>query len=203
LFYTYAYKNAKQKLMNNPTRYPKKTLFAASFIVLVILGVGALEVTGTTHFFHKKLNPETTKTTTTGGASAFNDKGETALPTTPSDSSNTSAGAKTDGNNGAATVLLAPTGTFVSAHKNVGMDVPLTSVCNTTPGAICQITMTSGISSHSLEGRTADSNGAVYWDRWTPRGIGLTPGVWDVKAKASLNGQSKTTDDALTLEIGS
>jgi hypothetical protein len=188
-----------KKIITKPS---KKILLGIVIVIIAVIAI--LEVVGVTRVFHKGPNPEATKTTTTGGASTFSDKGEGAQNATSSntaDSGDSYAGAKTDGNNGASATLLAPSGTFVSAHHQVPMDAALTSVCNTTPGATCEIIFSSGSSERSLEIRTADSNGAVFWDRWTPRASNLTPGVWNVKAKAMLNGQTKSTTDALTLEI--
>lgn len=99
------------------------------------------------------------------------------------------------------TVLISPSGTFVSAHKNVPSTAPLSSVCNTSSGATCSIVFTMNSTTKSLPAQTTDRGGATYWNSWTPNSIGLTSGVWKVAAVASLNGQTKTTADALDLEV--
>jgi hypothetical protein len=97
--------------------------------------------------------------------------------------------------------LLDPTGNFVSAHKNVPKSASLSSVCNTTSGAECKIVFTNGSTSKSLDPQTTDSNGSSFWNSWSPEDIGLTSGSWQVQAVATLNGQSKTSTDAMKLEI--
>lgn len=98
--------------------------------------------------------------------------------------------------------LAAPTGTFVSDHHvRLGASVGLTSVCNTTPGAECQITVTKDGVTKSLLAETTDAGGAAYWNDWTPQSIGLSVGSWQVKATATLGHQSKTALDALALTV--
>jgi hypothetical protein len=76
------------------------------------------------------------------------------------------------------------------------------SVCNTNPGASCEITFTNVSSGaiKTLSAQTADSGGAVYWS-WTLQETGLTQGTWKTVATASSNGQSKSTADAMNLEV--
>lgn len=103
-----------------------------------------------------------------------------------------------------ATTLLEPTGTFVSNHRpNLsGSPAPSQeqSVCNTTPGAKCHIEFNKAAITKQLETKTADASGAVYWT-WNVKDLGLTEGNWDVSAVATLDSLSKTTKDALQLEV--
>lgn len=100
--------------------------------------------------------------------------------------------------------LIAPTGSFVSNHHpNLsGSPAPNQeqSVCNTTPGATCDIEFTNNGITKSLGAKTADSSGATYWT-WTLQSIGLAHGSWKITAKATLNNQTKTAIDALLLDV--
>jgi hypothetical protein len=124
-----------------------------------------------------------------------------------SGSSSNSGSQKTgsSGSGGTSAVLIAPSGSFVSNHHpNLsGSPAPntVTSVCNTTPGASCQITFTMDSVTKSLPSQTADSGGSTYWTNWKLQGVGLTAGSWKVTATATLNGQTKTASDAMSLVV--
>ncbi|HSX17907.1 MAG TPA: hypothetical protein VLE51_00945 [Candidatus Saccharimonadales bacterium] len=96
--------------------------------------------------------------------------------------------------------LLTPSGNFVSNHTPGQKGSPLdeNSVCNTTPGATCYIEFTKDGETKKLAARVADSNGTVLWD-WTASDF--SSGTWTVIAVASLNGQTKTSQDSQPLEI--
>jgi len=165
--------------------------------------MAALEYTNVTHFFHKE--PAVFKPTpTTGGGSVNNQKG---MPQGNSQqtSTNTPSSSVTDpkGNDQTSATLLAPSGNFVSNHTPGQNGTPLleTSVCNTTPGAKCQIFFTNGNKTFSLAAQTTDLGGSTYWNGWTPQGIGLTPGTWQVAATAMLSNQSKSTTDTRELVV--
>jgi len=98
------------------------------------------------------------------------------------------------------TSLIAPYGNFVSNHKPGQNGAPFdeNSVCNTTPGATCYIQFTMGSQTKKLEGRIADEGGVASWD-WTASN--LASGKWIITAVATLNGQSKSTQDDQPLEI--
>lgn len=96
--------------------------------------------------------------------------------------------------------LIAPLGDFVSAH-HVAINSRITSVCNTSSGATCKIVFTQGDITISLQPETTDRGGSAYWNEWAPKSIGLKPGTWQIKAVATLNGQTKATSDAMPLEI--
>jgi hypothetical protein len=100
-------------------------------------------------------------------------------------------------------VLAAPFGTFVSNHKPGQDGSPSTeqSVCNTTPGATCDIQFTNAAGvTKSLGAEVADSNGTAYWS-WNINGGTLAPGSWQITAVAKSNGQTKTTPDPTPLEV--
>jgi hypothetical protein len=183
------------KLRHKKPFYKHPAFIAASILVIVLI---LLELTNTTHILHKS-SSETTKSpnrNTTGEGSATKTPQGTTTPanttTESNDTKQTSAQAST---------LLDPTGNFVSAHKNVPKSASLSSVCNTTSGAECKIVFTNGSISKSLDPQTTDSNGSSFWNSWSPEDIGLTSGSWQVQAVATLNGQSKTSTDAMKLEI--
>lgn len=117
-----------------------------------------------------------------------------------SSSSSTSSTAQTNPN----TTLQKPFGNFVSNYSpNLsGRPHPNSevSVCNTTPGAKCDIQFTSNGVTKNLGAMTTDSSGAAYWS-WTLQGIGLYKGSWTVTAVASLGSLTQTTTSSATLEV--
>lgn len=134
-------------------------------------------------------------------------KGQPSLPpsTNSSPSSHQQPGdQKSTSGNSTGQTLLAPEGVFVSNHHpNLsGSPAPstLNSTCSTTPGATCKITFTMGSVVKSLSAQTTDRGGSAYWN-WKLQDVGLTAGSWQVQAVAHLNGQTKTTTDALLLEV--
>lgn len=111
---------------------------------------------------------------------------------------------KSDMGGDASVNLTAPTGDFVSNHHpNLDGDPApsaITSVCTTTPGAKCQITFTKDGITKSLPNETTDRGGSAYWN-WKLSDIGLSTGMWQVKAIATLGSQTQSTTDALVLEV--
>jgi hypothetical protein len=130
-----------------------------------------------------------------------NSKGESAAG---GDSTGSGDKPSTGGNPDTEAPLTEPYGNFVSNHKpNLGgSPTPNSeeSVCNTTPGASCQIFFVKGSTTKSLPVRTADSGGAAYWS-WTLKEIGLEAGTWQVSAKATLGNQTKSGSDVIPLEV--
>ena len=163
---------------------------------VVLLGVGAWALAR-----HKGVETGTPINNTTASP---NTKGEPApgIPA-PQEGGDKSGGASGSAPSPTAT-LTAPQGNFVSNHHpNLGgTPAPNTeqSVCNTTPGAICEIIFTKDGVTKSLQPQTADSGGAAYWS-WKIQDVGLTAGSWKVSAQATLGNQTKTADDAITLEV--
>lgn len=177
-------------------RVPKAILLALLTGAAIVL----IAIAGYTHFFAPKPKPTTASPYTKGS-------GPTANPGTnnaPSSSSNNDGSTTTKGSGGVSTAtLLAPSGVFVSSH-HVSLSGPTaeSSVCNTTPGAACIIrfTDTSSGTVKELRSQQTDAGGATYWS-WKTSDVGLGIGVWKVEAIASLGTQTKTTADALNLEI--
>jgi cytoskeletal protein RodZ len=94
--------------------------------------------------------------------------------------------------------LTAPSGTFANLY-DASADTQMNSICNTTPGATCQVIFTKGSLSIALPAKTTDSSGSATW-AWTPEQIGLGKGSWHITAKAILGSQTKTTDNG-SLEL--
>jgi hypothetical protein len=172
-------------------KFPTRTMIMGS-IALALLVVMVIELDGKLHLFwtSKPVTPPITANQAT--------KGETT--TTPATKkSNSPPDTKQD--TATTTTLIQPVGNFVSAHKNVSMSTAVSSVCNTSSGAQCQITFTSGDLTRSLPAQTADLGGTAYWESWTPASINLTPGTWQIKATATLGGNTATNTDAVDLEV--
>jgi hypothetical protein len=100
--------------------------------------------------------------------------------------------------------LLTPSGTLVSNHRPSlsGTSSPSSeqSVCNTTPGAVCYIEFTKDNEVKKLPAQTTDPTGATFWS-WDVKQAGLSVGSWKITAIVTLNGQSKSFTDSLSLEI--
>jgi hypothetical protein len=110
---------------------------------------------------------------------------------------------KSESGGSSSQTLLAPSGNFVSNHHpgEGGSPTSETSVCTTTPGATCKITFTKDGVTKSLSVQSVDRGGSAYWNGWTPSDAGLSSGSWQVKAVATLNGQSESTTDAIELVV--
>lgn len=166
--------------------------------VLVLAGAifAVLELTNTTHVFNKSSGP-------TGSGS--NSKPKTVKHGLLEGSSGSGTVGINKGKNPAQNTpangpLLAPTGTFVNTYTAALHD-QLTSTCNTTPDAMCQITFTRNGVTKALPARQADGNGAVFW-AWHPddSNVGLTVGAWHIVAVATQGSQSIVTDNG-SLEL--
>lgn len=176
----------------------KKILIPALTTAVILI------VTGTWYFRYRTNQPPVSKPTPTrASASADSQKGQPAPQTSNNTSSAQPGDAKNNANTDTSATLVAPTGTFVSNHNPGQNGSPLTevSVCNSTPGATCQILFTSGNSTTSLPAQVTDRSGSTYWNNWTPAGIGLTPGSWQVKATATLGSQTLSTTDQMKLVV--
>lgn len=98
--------------------------------------------------------------------------------------------------------LLSPSGNFVSSHsQSLSQNSPINSVCNTTPGAMCEIFFTQGSIVKSLPTQMTDEGGATYWDGWHLQDIGITAGRWQVSAQASLGSRVQVAADANELVV--
>lgn len=187
------------------TSTTRKRLTVGIAALLILSGALVVsELTNVTHFFHKQTRYVITPTA--NGASTTQQKGEakTSGPTSNNSGPVSQPGDNKSGTGGSVSVaLVTPTGNFVSNHspgKN-GSPFTETSVCNTAPGATCQITFTKDGVTRQLESRLTDRNGTAYWNDWTPSSIGLTAGSWQIKAIASSGGQAKTAIDSISLEV--
>jgi len=198
----------KIEKVGSPSSKRRLVYFIGTVALLVILA-GVLEMTNTTHFFHKQSHvlDVNNNTPTTGGASQNNQKGQ------PQGSSSDNSGdalqpgdAKSDAGGVITGNLLTPAGDFVSNHHpslsntSTAPNV-LTSVCNTSPGATCVITFTKGTVTKSLAVEITDRGGSAYWNNWSLQSIGLTAGNWKVIATATLKGQSKSATDEMALVV--
>jgi len=189
----------------------KKSLLILLSVLVATTGVvAALELTNTTHFFHKKNSAVVDVpggTPTKGGATGSIQKGEPQANTqpAPSTTNSTQPGDAKSNNGGSASItLIVPSGDFVSNHHpNLGgTPAPntISSVCTTTAGATCTISFTNNGVVKSLAAQTTDRGGSAYWN-WNLQQLGLTPGSWQIQASATLNGATKTTNDVLNLEV--
>ena len=184
-------------------------------MVLCVLSgtIIVLEKTDTTHLFHSGNRGYVTQKNSPGRSASSDTKGETGSNTNNGASSTTTDNQESpeqnkDKDSDATTPTNAelkdPTGTFVSNHHpNLGgSPAPneIQSVCVTTSGAYCEIIFTKDSVTKSLPKQLTDRGGAAYWT-WKLQDIGLTKGSWQVQAKATLGSQTKTADDAATLEV--
>lgn len=168
-------------------------------IALVILLIGSCFVLYKYTNLFKNKKPLTTHTANSY-TKGVNNKTKSNI------GSNTNSGnSTTSSDNSLTNTLLAPTGNFVSNHRpNLsGSPAPnvLTSVCNTTPGAYCQISFSMNGITKDLPKEKTDSGGAAYWNNWSIQNIGLQVGSWKITAIATLSGQSKTASDPMLLVI--
>lgn len=185
------------------TRIKTKRHKLALTVIIVLLALA-----GIGYALHSKKSdkqPVTANQYTKGEqAAGRSNAGDTATGSSSTQVPPSSDNNKNSPNSGATGTLLAPTGNFVSNHDpNLGghpAPNTETSVCNTTPGATCQITFTKGSTVKSLSAITADSGGAAYWN-WKLQTAGLTAGTWQIKAVAKLGGQTKTATDAMNLVV--
>jgi len=187
----------------------KKALKKQRAALLVIgLAVGlliVLELTNTTHIFHKQKAASTTiESTGSRSISPSKDKmtnfGYNNSPSQTTTNNETKdkppTVSKSDG-------PITPYGNFVSNHSPgmSGSSTAEQSVCTTTPGASCTITFTNSDGVVKTLGSTvADSTGTAYWN-WDVNAAGFTAGPWQITAKATLNGQSKTAQDQIALKV--
>lgn len=188
-------------------RVGNKRLWVLVGLLLVGAVIAALEFSGTTNLFSKDTTPATTGNSQTKGEPAGeaqqSEQSEEDAVREPGNEKTTPGGS---GNSTPNVTLLEPSGPFVNNHRpkldGSATESQMQSVCNTTPGASCQISFTKDGTTRTLPAQTTDSGGATYWS-WKLQDIGLTEGSWQVKATATLNGQTKEASDALNLEIGS
>ena len=187
-----------------PMNKPSKLIIIAAIIIALLIIAVILQLTGLVHFVSTPAKKVNTGMSQTAGE---NTKGVSPQSSQGTQNGNGSSGTNSKNGSSGETVLVTPTGNFVSDHHpNLsGSPAPNTveSVCNTTPGATCQITFTNTNSGvvKSLPSKATDANGASYWN-WKLQDIGLTQGTWKIDATATLDSQSKNASDAMNLEVG-
>lgn len=185
-------KRSRKALYKSPIFYVVVLVLIAAVVVVILIT-------------HKPAKHVTASFYTKGDVPISKSDGTSDVNGNSTNSSSSSAKDTSGSSTTSNTYLQAPAGDFVSDHHpNLsGSPAPntLTSVCSTTPGATCYITFTQGSTVKSLTKQIADAGGGVYWSNYSLQSVGLTTGTWKVQAIASLNGQTKTTDDAMDLTV--
>jgi hypothetical protein len=185
----------------NHKKARSKTLLIVFACLVIIFGVGiGLEATGTIHLLNQK-------GTVISNSSVTHNKNDSRGPVAPpkgtlAPTSPTNTGSNTSS---PVTTLLAPSGAFVSFHDPSisGSSTPnqLQSSCISTPGASCTIEFTNNTGvTESLPSQVIDGTGHTTWS-WKVQDLGLTVGSWKITAIATLNGQSKSTNDTIGLNV--
>lgn len=186
-----------------------KRLILSAVLAALLAVLAVLELTNTTHLLHKQKVPAVIPSTPRSSSSANNQK-STGSSTAQTGSPSTPSSEKTPSYTNNGQELIAPFGNFVSNHAPGTLDysgkptpTAETSACNTTPGASCYIkfTYTDTGQTTQLSPQTVDANGSAIWNWDTSKDAHLTSGTWQITAVATLNGQSKTTDDPTKLTI--
>jgi hypothetical protein len=199
-----------QKNRNTPafrTKSHRKKPFVF-FILLLLLAAAVLlvlELTNTTHLFHKQKVPaiipvavhktpltqrQTTVSTSTSGSSQASTQSPKQLPAASGTNSDTTQ------------AVVQPYGSFVSSHTpgQNGSSTAEASSCFTSPGASCYIQFSNdgtGVIT-KLPAQITGGDGSTSWS-WDAKI--LTSGEWTVTAVASQNGQSSSTTDGVKLEV--
>ncbi len=187
--------------------FPKrKTLLTiGGILAIAALAIFILEITNTTHLFHKKYETIPAKTTPTTQSTSptttvQGGNNDTTQPTPSSDktqSANTPSGSTTNSSEGP----TKPYGTFVANHHPSLNNSPnMESVCSGTPGAKCYISFTMGNSVKTLPEQVIGSDGSTIW-QWNLKTAGFSEGKWSIKAISTLNGKSTEATDQLELEV--
>lgn len=190
-------------MVKNRQKIFRRKSFWALCVVLAAVGVVAvLELTNTTYLLHKKVVPATIPAKSQESEakkSASKNSGDSKQKDTDEEKTKIASSA---GGTGSNLPLIEPFGSLVSNHTpgQNGSDTKEQSTCNTTPGATCYIefTHTSNGKVTRLPSQTTGSDGSTGWS-WDAKT--LTAGQWEVKAVASLNGQTKSVTDNMKLEV--
>lgn len=199
---TYSIKNR-----NTSPSSRKRLIFIIAAIAALVAAV--IIFLATTHYGNiigTKASDTTTNNQATKGEPSGDTSGEDTDPvgnpapgTGADDKQNGQAGTTPSGQ-----PPVQPSGNFTSNYmpslSATGAKELIQSVCTTTPGATCVINFTKGDTTKSLEKRTTDKGGSVYWT-WKLKDLGLTEGSWKITATAELNGQKVSTTDTLPLEV--
>jgi cytoskeletal protein RodZ len=170
------------------------TLVAAALIVAI--GVSIKQIFGSTSTIPSTTSSKPKQTSQAQGTSEKqNNSTSSSSDNTPSEKSSSATTNIT---------LLTPTGSFVSNHRpslsSTGSPSSEQSVCNTTPGATCEIRFTKGNDIKKLPTQSTDTNGSTYWN-WDVKSAGFTTGTWSITAYATLNGKTLSAPDAIGMEV--
>lgn len=196
--------NKKQSRRQN--RYLRRLPLILIVLVALITVTSVLEMTNTTHFFHKRKAVSSTipASTSTGSNTADTSKSDSESISDNSTASQPPVSDKAIVPPTSGDELLAPSGSFVSNHRPSLGGTPSSSteesICTTTPGAFCTITFKKDGITKTLESLQTDSSGTAIWN-WDIKSAGFIPGTWTITANASLNGQTKGADDLQPLEV--
>jgi len=173
--------------------------------VLLVIAVGVvagLELTNTTHIFHKAPLPPAIPSDTVKNSSGDNKESASSGSSPTSNTSQSSKVAAPSAGVNSSVKLIQPYGDLVSNHRpgQNGSDTKEQSVCNTTPGAKCYIkfTNTKSGATTKLSVLTVGRNGSAIWS-WDAND--LSSGSWQITAVASLNGQTKSVTDDIKLIV--
>ena len=185
-------------MFNNSSR--KSKLIILSLLLVAFLGSILLIING----YDSVVKPKSVPHPVTSNSYTKGLNNSTSLTQNKNNANNTTLNNKSSPET-STSFLIQPTGDFVSDHHpNLsGHPAPniLTSVCNTSPGATCQIFFSMNGVVRSLPSKDADSSGTVYWQNWTLQSIGLSSGSWKISVLASLGNQTKTSYDTMDLLV--
>jgi hypothetical protein len=199
---SYRVKRKKNPILKRPAYQ------IASGIAAIVIIVAGLEVSNTTHIFHKSPVPPVIPTETSQSSAMNSNQSTTAQPSPPANDKTTGSPIGGDNNSGSTAStssslpLKAPEGSFVSNHYPGTEDSSYDEVsnCITTPGATCYIRFTNGSSTTKLPAKITNDNGVASWS-WDIEKAELTKGLWKITAVATLNGQTKSTEDQTPLTV--
>jgi len=184
----------------------KRTRWIVVVLIIILLAAGivvALHIRDIHKAQHTSNTIPTSKALKKSSAKSPSSKSQ-AAPTSPATAPSSTDNTKLPSSSPvASTVLDTPFGNFVSNHHpgQGGSPTSEESVCNTTPGATCDIQFTNGSGvTKDLGSESVNSNGAAYWS-WNISGGTLAPGNWQITAVAKLNGQTKTASDTMDLVV--
>jgi len=180
-----------------------RSIKVLTVILVIAATLAILELTDVTHLFNKTkvppIIPVNTPSTVTSPPASSATGGSEQKASSPKDKepATTDESAPTNVN----LPLYAPYGAFVSNHTPGAGGSPTTedSVCNTTPGAKCYIKFTKDGTTSQLPTQLVGSDGSTRWSSW--EATTLSSGSWTITAVATLNGQTKTTQDQTPLII--
>jgi hypothetical protein len=187
---------------NSSRRFGKAQLLLLAGLVVVLIAV--LELTNTTHIFHKAKVPAVIPVnhSRSGSPQTVDKSSASSVPPSNTSGTSTTKSSSTGGTTDSSLVLVAPYGTFVSNHRpgQNGSPTEEQSTCITTQGATCYIQFKNTTSGQTtkLPVQVVGADGTTYW---TWDASILTSGSWQVTAVASLNSQTKSATDPTQLEI--